>query len=245
MKKTLQQTSDNNLELRAVLDNQDAIAAAQAAVLVLEESLAECERGIEVARSRRPSDARLNHELESLRAAVALNEVTAAEAQAREKDIANQLADLAQATAPVDEEITRLEGTRKGLQRRLGDKQAEYAALAERTPALLRMFFQAEAERVCGDYVAAVAKTTEALLQLVALDRLMKRFAGTRGSFLGFRWDEAYFPAINLEPCAGVGYQKTWPGVLFSMRHALYGNDLREAEVREIARLHDLGIPLE
>ncbi len=245
MENTVKQILNNSPELRALLDNQNAIAAARVAIRALEESLAECERNIETVCSRRPSNVELNQELESLRAAVALKEVTAAEAQSREKDIAGQLNDIAKAVIVIDKDIARLEGTRKGLQRRLVDKQAEQTALIERTSELLRAVFQTEAERICKDYVAAIGKATETLLQLLALDRLMKRLTGARGNLLAFGWDETYFPAINLEPCAGVGYQKRWPGVLFSMRIASYGDDFREAEVREIARLRDLGVSLE
>lgn len=240
----------NNPDLQAVLDNQNAITEARAAVGMLEGAIANIKREIDEARSRRPSDIGINQELENLRAAVVLGEVTADEAKAREGKLASDLLKVTHAAAKVDQEIARLEDTQNGLQRRMDDRQSELRLLNERHPELLRSLFLSEAERIGVDYVEAGTKVKESALRIYALNDLLKQYTDSNANLPGWAWRDFLLPKLNLAACDGLGAinasaRHSWFGVWFSSSSDVVGFDRAEERKKEIERLAAIGVNLQ
>jgi chromosome segregation ATPase len=243
MIKTTTTAATRSSELAAVLEHQAAVRAAQAAIDKFQRAIAECEQNLEHARTRRPSDELLARELENLRAAVALGEVTETEMRRREEKIASERASLAKAAGDVDGTISELELTRSGLQRRLEAAHTSLEISMTRKPEVLRAFLVSEAEAVCADYVEAGRKVKAAWLQLSALEWMLHSRTRFKNSILGH---QVRLPVVNLPQCEGLGTEMRTKGMMwFDPESVVMGPTINESKEQELARLRALGVALD
>jgi len=246
MSKATTQAATRSPELAALLEHQAAVRAAQAEIGKLQTAIVGCEQRLAEARAHRPSVDALTHDLENLRAAAALGEVTATEARQREEAIASERARLEKAAGGVDGEIAEIERTRAGLQRRLEEAQAKLETSTARKPEALQAFLLSEAEAICADYVEAGRVVRECYLKLLTLQGWLRFRAGfVSDNILGNSGEELLLPAFNLPQCAGLGHPGwAWGSIWFHGRNYVQKAQ-EETEETEAARLRALGVTLE
>ena len=230
-------------ELQSVLEHQNAIEASQALIRKLEQSLAEHARNADEARARRPSEEALTQELEDLRAAAAIGEVTAVEAREREEDIARRRAELVRAAEESDKELAPIASALGGLQRRLEQERATLQELSARRRELLENFLRAEAGRACAEYVEAGLRVKAAWLRLNALEWMMRDYAQSNIRILGH---QLRLPIMNLPQCEGLATELRTNGMMwFDAGSTVMAPTINESKGQESARIRALGVALD
>lgn len=137
-------------ELQAVLQNQQAVAAAQATVDQLNQAIEAQNKLAEQLRSRAERVAALETQREDLLADIATGQDKAAELNALDERLAQEKKDIAKKGTQAA-----IEQTVAGLNRKLERAQRELATLQEKCPALMRALLRAQAEALGTEYVAA------------------------------------------------------------------------------------------
>ncbi|WP_291519351.1 hypothetical protein [Acidovorax sp.] len=137
-------------ELQAVLQNQQAVAGAQATVDQLNQAIEAQNKLAEQLRSRAERVAALETQREDLLADIATGQDKAAELNALDERLAQEKKDIAKKGSQAA-----IEQTVAGLNRKLERAQSELAALQQKRPALMRALLRAQAEALGPEYVAA------------------------------------------------------------------------------------------
>lgn len=180
-------------ELQAVLQNQQAVAAAQAIVDQLHQAIAAQNKTAEQLRSRAERVAALETQREDLLADIATGQDKAAELNALDERLAQEKKDIAKkgSQAAISQTVA-------GLTRKLERAQGELAALQGQRPALMRALLRAQAEALGGEYVDAAFALKAAFQRLTALSSMLRELGSVPAIFMGAD-ASLEVPAANLE----------------------------------------------
>jgi len=233
-------------ELKAVLDHQEAVARLSLQVQQIDAAIADQEQKLTATAERRPSSDAIEQSRQALYAAEALGQVTEAEREAREAEIAREAEEIKKRSAPVGKDIARIEAALNGLRGQRDTAAAQLQALQERSVELLDPLIVAEAERVCAAYVDAALMVKERFLQLVSLSNILYGLTATHRSPRHFRIDaERFFiPTFELPQCIEMAHPNA-RGRLFDAENVGYDNGYEDALEQERARLRALGVTLD
>lgn len=180
-------------ELQAVLQNQQAVAAAQAVVDQLHQAIAVQNKNAEQLQAHAERVAVLETQREDLLADIATGNDKAAELKALD-------ARLAQHKKDVDERGSQaaIGQTVAGITRKLERANSELQALQALRPTLLRKLLRAQAEALGGEYVAAARELKRVYRRLEGMGHLLQDFGHVPAIFIGAGGGLGV-PAFNLE----------------------------------------------
>jgi len=248
MKTTKQDAA--SAELAAVLEKQTLIESIHARISATEAAIAPNEARLAKALEAVPDVETIEQQRESLLAAEASGQVSAAEREGREREL-DATAGKARAGALEKGKIAaRIEATLRGLR---GQRERDEAALQEAIEtkrAALAAFLEAEAERVGKEYVDAARTLYPAYLRLMALSDLLRSATGGTKQFR--RTWQFYLPAFDLRACDGLFYERRTGLEYFREDELVTVGDpgwaqehrLSDADQQERERLTSLGITL-
>lgn len=180
-------------ELQAVLQHQEATAAAQATVTKLQQAIAAQQEKADLLLAKVESVTALETQREDLLADIATGNDKAAELKALDTRLAQHRKDVSErgSQAVIGQTVAGL--TRK-LERALGELQA----LQAQRPTLLRKLLLAQAEALGGEYVAAARELKRVYRRLEGMGHLLQAFGQVPAIFIGAGGGLGV-PAFNLE----------------------------------------------
>lgn len=226
--------SDNaqqSLELQAMLQNQQAVAAAQATVDQLSQAIEAQNKLAEQLRSRAERVAALETQREDLLADIATGQDKAVELNALDERLALQKKDIATkgSQAAIDQTVA-------GLNRKLERAQGELAALQGKRPVLMRALLRAQAEALGGEYVAAAFALKAVHQRLRGLASMLNDLGSAPAIFMG-QGAVIEVPAPSLEtvkPHVDYINHKMLVAREFDNRNLLGWIDREKAALREL-----------
>lgn len=222
-------------ELQAVLQNQQAAAAAQAAVDQLHQAIGMQNKAADQLHAHVERVEALETQREDLLADIATGQDKTKELQALDVLLAQQKNDIAE-----QDSQAAISQTVAGLTRKLGRAQSDLAALQGKRPALLRGLLRTQAEALGGEYVAAAFALKTLHRRLCALSSMLNDLGGGPPIFLG-QGAVIEVPAANLESVRP-HVDRAIPGMLvareYDQRH------LSGLIQSEKAALRDLGVEI-
>lgn len=219
------------LELQAMLQNQQAVAAAQATVDQLSQAIEAQNKLAEQLRSRAERVAALETQREDLLADIATGQDKAAELNALDERLALQKKDIATkgSQAAIDQTVA-------GLNRKLERAQGELAALQGKRPVLMRALLRAQAEALGGEYVAAAFALKAVHQRLRGLASMLNDLGSAPAIFMG-QGAVIEVPAPSLEtvkPHVDYINHKMLVAREFDNRNLLGWIDREKAALREL-----------
>lgn len=243
MKKLDQAESlDNRPALAAILLHQETCATLINRINELESTISEQEFVMENAMSEIPSFPDRKLEREDLLAAISMGTANDAQLVTFDNQIEKERAEVNNAKSLHEPIIIKTRQTVAGLVRALEALKVELDTAELRTKSVVNEMLLEEAEIACTDYVNLALRVKERFLQLVALDRLLKRHDGMPRDLLTFDWvNKMQLPIVNLPQCAGL-QNPNWPGILFSAYIEGYKDTFQRAEEEEKVKLKALGV---
>ena len=218
-------------ELQAVLQNQQAVAAAQATVDQLSQAIEAQNKLAEQLRSRAERVAALETQREDLLADIATGQDKAVELNALDERLALQKKDIATkgSQAAIDQTVA-------GLNRKLERAQGELAALQGKRPVLMRALLRAQAEALGGEYVAAAFALKAVHQRLRGLASMLNDLGSAPAIFMG-QGAVIEVPAPSLEtvkPHVDYINHKMLVAREFDNRNLLGWIDREKAALREL-----------
>lgn len=221
-------------ELQAVLQNQQALAAAQATIDQLHQAIAAQSKTAEQLRARAERVAALETQREDLLADIATGQNKATELNALDERLEQEKKDIAKkgSQAAISQTVA-------GLTRKLERAQGELAALQGQRPALMRALLRAQAEALGSEYVAAAFALKAVFQRLTALSSLLHELGSVPSIFRG-NDASIQVPAANLEtvrPYLGINSN------MLIERERSYGNVFGWID-KEKAALRELGVEI-
>ena len=229
-------------DLKAVLDHQAALGAAQKEVAALTALIDDLEAKARTELAQIPSDAYLQEELENLHAAAALGKIKRDELEKRDLEISKARERFVAKVSELKVAAVRHEHALNGLRRQLAIANAKVQKIEGGRKELIARLLDTEVGRACDDYVAAAEMLKKAFERMVGFERLFLALRINK-KLLPLDWKSFFIPSMNL-PASADREHPNWRYVLYSAEHADLANDYEKALRFEETRLQVMGVEL-
>lgn len=224
-------------ETTAVLDNQNAMKTASAAIAKLEKAISKCETQIAEQQALLPDLAPLTSQREDLLAAMAIGEDKKAEIGKLDAKLAQLAAQQKDAKPALDA----LKQTIGGLQRRLLESKVEFLKLQAEKSVLMRRFLRYRAEALGAEYVVAASKMAELYKVIVALDLMLRNHGQIHG--IGIPRQGLYVPRFMLDSMVGHA-DSMYANALFTFEN-ITGANTHEWARQEKEKMLEIGVEVD
>ncbi|MGV3629149.1 MAG: hypothetical protein ACO1PN_15840 [Betaproteobacteria bacterium] len=237
----MKKTEELNPMLAPYLNNQSELSKARKHVAAIQSEIDKAANVGAAAVEGIPSAQTLDNELDDIEAALAMGQITEAEAKAR-RDSVN--GGPRNAIADAELKATKAKRTRAGLERLLADAQAKVLALEVRERELFTEVMIAEAETSGEQYVKAAQEMIKHFLRLEYLAQLLKNSELGYARNIGTSYvRELFLPTFNVKALEG-HYHQNRRHVFFDYMKLDYSGAFASAKLEEEQRLRSLGVNL-